>query len=409
VTQTEKAMKYVGELPELYKYMPQLSIEERNRRWRIIRELMLARQLDCLLVWGSDAWSNLSGPNFQYITSFPCFGQCLVLFPLQGDPIAYVGQSQMPFYYNVTYTWVKDVRPAASANDIIKIVKELGLEKSNIGIVEFTRHPVLLYSLWREVLGGLPEVNFVDESGMFDILRIFKSPEEIKCMEEAARIAKLAYQALLETAKPGVTECEIYANMEHAMISNGAGHINMILIGSTTPNFGHPRYPPPTMRKLEKSDIFMTEYHTSYAGYIVHTERSVSIGKPRKEYTELFKVCLESHNRSMDKLKPGKSLKEAIEAARSPICEAGMDWIECGFHLHGLESGGFPSSGGTSGAALEKIAPFEIRENMIFASVINIYNPSWPKGGGVTLGNTVLVTKQGNRILQDIPLELAVA
>ena len=49
-----------------------------------------------------------------------------------------------------------------------------------------------------------------------------------------------------------------------------------------------------------------------------------------------------------------------------------------------------------------------LAENITLCAVLNIYNPKWANGGDITLGNTILVTKEGPRILENIPIELAV-
>ena len=359
----QRGVQYVGDLHSISKHVPQLSLEERDRRWKRIREEMVQRGLDCLFVWGNDAFINMAGANFKYVTSIPPRHRSLAVFPLKGDPTVYMSWTHEAYYYGVCYTWVRDVRPMATANDIVNIVKELGMGKARIGVVESRRHPVVTYQLWKDVLNGLPEVNFVDESGLLDLPQMIKSPEEIKCMEEAGRIAALAHKAIIDTARPGVRECEVYANMKQAMYSNCGEH-GLLLVGSTTPNFGHPRCDTLSTRKLEKGDIFMAEYHTTYAGYMTQTERNVSIGKPRKEYVELFKVCKDVYTGMADKLRPGKSYKEAEEAAWAELRQAGVDWVECGIGTHGLGSDPIPA-----GAEIMK-------ENMTIKVGLNIYNPT---------------------------------
>ena len=180
----------------------------------------------------------------------------------------------------------------------------------------------------------------------------------------------------------------------------------MILVDSGNPVLAHPRLDPPTTRKLEKGDLFISEYVTSYAGYELHTECSISIGEPRKEYREIFKVCKEASDKSTAKLRPGISFKEVIKAERAPVYEAGMDCITCGYIDKGLGVGPVTFNGPDS--ALEEIAPILIKENMTLGNMIDLFNPRWINGGGVILGDTYLVTKDGPRKLTDIPLELVV-
>jgi len=405
-----KYLEYLEKLPPIYKNLPQLSIEERDQRWKRIRGEMLLWGLDCLLVWGSDAQFGLTDVNFRYVTAIPATtGRCLAVFPLKGDPIAFVG-TEHNHYEGASFTWVSDVRIFPSADDVIKIVKEMGFERCKIGLVGDMHHfwPFILqYHIWADVQKGLPEVNFIDAAPLLWGLEMIKSPEEIKFLEEAGRIAGLVYKALVKIVRPGVKECEVYANILQAMVSNGAEPNGMILIDSGNPVLAHPRYPPPTNRRLEKGDIFITEYHTKYAGYQTHTERSVSIGKPQKESMEIYEVCKEAYYAGLEKMKPGVSFREAVEALRAPVYKVGMEGVECGFHAHGITSAGFPSFI-KSDDHLDEIESITIKENMVFTNQIDLFNPKWPKGGGMILGDSFLVTKDGPRVFVDIPLELAI-
>lgn len=400
----------LGKLPPIYKNLPQLSLEERDRRWKRIRTEMLLWGLDCLLVWGSDAQFGLTEVNFRYVTSIPnTMGRSVVIFPLKGDPVAFIGDDHNN-YESASFTWVTNTRPFAKAEQVVQTVKEMGFEKAKIGNIGDMHHYwpfIQQYHIWSDVQNGLPEVKWFDASPLLWGLQIIKTPEEIKFLGEAGKIAELVYKALVASVKPGVKECEVFANMLQAMVSNGAEANSMILLDSGNPVLGHPRHPPATTRKLEKGDVFIVEYHTKYAGYQTHTERSVSIGTPKKESMDIYDVCKEAYRASMKHVKPGVSFKEMVEVLRAPVYKAGLDGVECGFHAHGLTSGGFPSFVGPD----DQLAPFEsliIKENMVFTNQIDLFNPKNIKAGGMVLGDSFIVTKDGPRVFVDIPVELAI-
>ena len=62
------------------------------------------------------------------------------------------------------------------------------------------------------------------------------------------------------------------------------------------------------------------------------------MGPPPRELARIHAVAVESLQRGVERLRPGVTLREAWEAFRRPVHEAGMDYIECGFHGHGLGS-----------------------------------------------------------------------
>ena len=59
---------------------PTLSLRERDRRWSKVRDLMKAKELDCLLVAGLHGREQFDG----YFTNDHMQG--VVVFPLEGDP-----------------------------------------------------------------------------------------------------------------------------------------------------------------------------------------------------------------------------------------------------------------------------------------------------------------------------------
>jgi Xaa-Pro aminopeptidase len=402
--------EYIKEFPKMYKHTPQPSLEERDRRWGRIREEMTLWNLDCLLVWGSDAMFTLCEANFRYVTAIPAtMARCVTVFPRKGEPIAFVGTPH-DNYEGACYAWVKDVRPFPKSEDVTGVMKELGFEKARIGNVGDMQHYwpfVMQYQIWTDIQKSLPEVRFIDAAPLLWGVSMIKSPEEIALTYEAGRIAGLVYEALVNAAKPGVMECEVYAEMLRALVANGGEPNSMFLMDSGNPVFAHPRHPPMSMRRLEKGDIIVVEYHTKYAGYHTHTERAVSLGPPSQETMKLFDICKEAYYIGLEKMRPGANFSDAVNSIREPLRRNGMVDIECGFHSHGSTSGGYPSFNDPDDR-LGEIENVTIRENQILTHQIDIFNPSWPNGGGMVLGDSFVVTDSGAKVFAKIPVEIAV-
>lgn len=397
--------------------LPRMSLEERDRRWRKIREEMAVRDLDCLLIWGGGAMSGAAA-NLQYATHVT--SRAMTVFPRDGDPVVLYNDLPHLFeYWRATQQhWMHEFRPSARAGDIVKVIKELGLERGTIGVVGYgstTSRRVgegVPYRTLLQIHQELPAGNFVDESRLLEGLRMIKSAEEISFLERSAEIAYLVFERMVESARPGVKECEVFANMLYAQVSNG-GEPASILLDSGSPPLHHGRYPPPTSRALEKGDIIIVEYHSSYGGYLIAIEHSISLGEPQKEFREIHRVCEEVYRRGVEKLRPGTPMSEVAQAFRAPVKEAGMSFIECGIHGHGLSSPEFPTfvykeDGPWADHGLAKIAPVEVQENMVFGTNIDIHNPRWNKDAGLMLGDTILVTKEGPRKFSKVPLEFTI-
>lgn len=400
---------YMESMPEIFRHTPQPSLRERDRRWQRVREEMKYWDLDCLLVWGSDAQFSLCEVNFRYLTAIPSQGRSLVVFPRKGEPVAFVGTAHDTFE-SIAYHWVSDVRTIPNTGDVVELVKELGFERSRIGYVgnipnywQFIQQ----YPIFTDVQVQLPNAVFVDAAVLLWNVELIKSLEELELLREAGKIAEKVYEALLYSARPGVREREVYADMLRALVANGGEPNSMMLMDSGNPVFAHPRHPPMSDRTLKQGDLIVVEYHVKYAGMVTHTERTVSLGTPNNETLDLFSVCQEAYQVSLDVMKPGVSLKDAVDALRTPIRRAGCSYLECGYHAHGCTSGGFPGFNDPD-ENLDDISNVYIKENMVFTQEVDLFDPKYRRGNGVVMADSFVVKETEAEVFARIPAELAI-
>ena len=66
--------------------MSLLTLEQRDRRWRKIREAMKKRNFDCLVVWGSTGGFGGLAANLRYLSNIT--EQGYLVFPFNGDPMS---------------------------------------------------------------------------------------------------------------------------------------------------------------------------------------------------------------------------------------------------------------------------------------------------------------------------------
>lgn len=419
----------------LREHVPQFSLEERNRRWAAVWEEMRLNELDCLLIKGTDVFFGYGESNIRYLTQIG--GQrmgTLAIFPEEGVPVVFASPPHMhdkPFpVYRAFNDWVAETRPMTGLKPVIESLKAMGYEQGNIGLVGFKggyANNTISREEYQLLLKGLPKAVFTEATPLVEKARMIKSPEEIDMLKRSGEISRLKIEAMARMAVPGTKECELYAEMVKTEISHGAEAFtfNLLASGSVTDtehiqHLLHGRGQPlsPTTRPLAKGDLIITEFHTSYAGYLTGCEKSVFIGEPPKELRRIHDVAVECMEVGIEKLRPGVTLGEAAEAFRAPAKKAKMDFIELGFHGHGLSSPELPRTATVPSEKLRRThgagsfngpASMMIRENMVLATNIDIHDPDWRTDVGVMgPADTIWVTGKGPVKLVGTPLEFSI-
>jgi Xaa-Pro dipeptidase len=399
--------------------LPRFSLEERDRRWKEIRETMRQQGLDCLLLCGYPCKWDYTLANARFVSHIggnAAFN--FVIFPLEGEPTCFVLMPTFVEYWKRAQDWVSDVRPKKGswAQTVVRRIIELGLDKGTIGVDGLSSaldpdgwFPYSTYSSLRNLL---PKVNFSGINDMLEKMRAIKSPEEIAFLEQAARLGDLMLDACRRTARPGVRECEVYGEMMKAMIANGGEEPTLFLWAADANPLPHP-FRLPTMRPLEKGDIILCEMHPKYGGYFTHVERTFSVGEPDREYLDIYDGCLKTYAKGMELFQPGAKITDAMRTVKETIQGLGFAICEAGIHGHGLSSQEYPryrthAEPGADDAALKSIDD-TLRPGMVFAFNIDLVNPQWKDGQtGSIFGETILITDKGPKRMHYFPIEFCI-
>ncbi|MBN9047367.1 MAG: aminopeptidase P family protein [Rhizobiales bacterium] len=412
-------------------FMPQLPLSERNRRWDGLRKRMLMAGVDMLLFLGNDIYWDMGNSNIRYVANAAFKMGTHLSFFMDKDPVVWSFVAHMNRPYNFLLSvqdWVQDVRTARGLVEIAADIEDRGLHRGRIGIVGFNSTiqttTTLLSGDVKALEKLLPNVDFVDMTWALQQMRMVKSEVEIDVMREAGKISQKVLKALVKGAKPGRLECEVYADMIHAQIANG-GEPNIFNLFASGP-IDHPTEElwhllhgmdqpvMPSRRPLKDNDLIVTEWHTKYGGYLVHTEYTVYVGeKPPTELTDIFKVCVESLDASREAFQPGRTLREAWEAIRAPAEKAGYDFVELGFHAMGLASPEFPTviykpGYGSNALNGSRIGDLVLEEGMCFGNNLDLYNPRWKSDIGCMYSDFMVVRPGGAELLINTPREIGI-
>ena len=239
---------------------------------------------------------------------------------------------------------------------------------------------------------------------MLDARKI-KLPEEVQCLRNTCTVGDSMFQALRDTARPGVSEHEILGEVFKACYSNGGEVHSGVFCTSgpyTWPNLRHF-----TGRRLNPRDvIYMDVYNTSWNGYKTCYYRTFNVGEPSQATKDAYARAYEWLYDSISVIKPGVTTKEVAEK-----WPAGPDvWADIGVVNEEMTAGNNWAHGiGLTlyeppitwrGCSLDH--PMEIEEDMCFAIETQEGDG---EGQGVRIEEVIHVTKDGVDILSKWPVE----
>jgi len=267
---------------------PTLSLQERDRRWTMVRAEMAQRGLDALVLCGWPAMWDFNIANARYLC--PIGGNAehnVMVFPREGEPTTFIYSPVFTEYWRGAQSWVADVRPRKGtfADSVADRLTEIKLSTAKVGI-DGLAGPLdpdgwTPHSLYMRLKERLPGVALTSLDDMMEKLRVVKSAEEIAALDKAAKLGDLMLAACRDTARPVVKECEVYGRMVETMLANGGEEPTLFLWAADKHPYPHP-FRVPTTRVLERGDMIICEMHPKFGGYFSHVERTYCLGEPEK-------------------------------------------------------------------------------------------------------------------------------
>ncbi len=221
--------------------------------------------------------------------------------------------------------------------------------------------------------------------GDLALMRVSKDEEELSLLREAQRITDAAFDHICSFVKPGMTELQIRAELEAAMLAEGAHALSFDSIIAAGPNGANP-HARPSERVVQKGDMIVMDYGALYGDYHADMTRTVCVGEPGHKQREVYDVVRRAHETCAQAVRPGMSGKELHELAVGVIRDAGYgDYFNHGLgHGVGLQIHERPFAGRTSDDILD--------EGCVFTIEPGIYLPG---EFGVRLEDCGILTESG--------------
>jgi Xaa-Pro aminopeptidase len=379
--------------------IPTFSLEERDRRWNLLRQEMRTADLHALISLPNEGHWDQFGADTRYMTQIGgTQTEVGAVLPLEGDVTAVVRGANEIEWWGLAQDWVKDIRPSRRSygEPVIERLKEIGAERVGVvGLAGLVRAPegIVPWGTFEKIRAALPTVKFENATDLMQQVRSVKSAEEVVFIEKAAEIIGKALDALIEHVKVGVRENELIAEMLREIVYQGGEPITMMLFGT-----GGPEVPWAqrvfTTRELKAGDLINTEVEGKYAGYIAQALQPISLGPKPKDLERIFDATKIIFDRMLKILKPGVTFGEVVQFYQDEVQAAGYEPDGALMHGRGLGEDA-PMLWGARRDFPEKEA--KLKEGHVF-----ILKPACKEGfmrDSIRAGDTVAIEANGARRL----------
>ena len=377
------------------------SKEEFQKRKDDVLKSMNKQNLDALLMFRQESMYWLTGyDTFGYV-----FFQTLVL-DKNGNLILLtrapdLRQAQNTSNIEDIRIWV-DKDKSNPTEDLKKILNELSLKGKKVG-VEYEAYGMTGRNALRlnETLKDYCDLK--DESELITKLRVIKSQEEIVYVKKAAELADNALDQAWKYCKAGVNEAKILAEMQKIVLEGGGDYpANEYIIGS-----GHNallcRYQA-EKRNLSNQDQLSIEWAGTYKHYHSAMFRTILLGKTDPKHIKMHEACVQALKNCESKLKPGNKIGEVFDIHAKTFDDLGFNKARmnaCGYSL-----GSTFSPNWMDWPMLYTGNPYIIQPGNIFFMHMILMDSE--NQLAMNLGETYLVTKDGNKRLGKQKLDLVV-
>jgi Xaa-Pro aminopeptidase len=306
-----------------------LDLRERDRRYGLVRQQMAAQGLDALVVIGN-AQINQKG-FVKYLTNYrSILYNLVVIFPMQGEPRLLV-PSPVQKYWAGLLSWISRVEEESPGLNeaLANHLNDMGLSKARWGLINDKIMPADTYL---SLIKAFPDASIVDATSIIEELRMIKTAGEQELVRGSAALADLSFKVMAETLKPGITERELIAEVDRALIAGGAEDIFHLF--SSKPGNLFPFAP--SDRAIEKGDVIILNTELSGpGGYWVQMVRTSFVGgSPKGDVDRMYDILMRIGAETPAQLRPGRRMAEVATWVRNEIINAGYDQ---GVHFgHGL-------------------------------------------------------------------------
>ncbi len=305
-----------------------------------VQAMIAAAGHDAWLVYGdAERYGDLA-----YLTHFlPRVRGAVVLVPRAGAPTLLVAVGTRDVPAAKTLTWVHDVRPfTLLPGEVVKLVRERGLERARIGLVGIDRLPI---GDWAQIQALLPDATLTPASqtmvtegtaqvdglpvatpaspsgrgaggvGLSPLaaLRAAKEPAEIAVMRHTASLVGDGLAAAATALQPGATERDVLAAVDRRLRYGAAEDVRLLVASGPRASLG---LRPADDRRLGAGEVVLLHVAVEYQRYWAEAGQTFVLGAADAPTRALVERAERAVAAMADSARPGAPAAVVAGAAR---------------------------------------------------------------------------------------------
>ena len=292
--------------------------------------------------------------------------------------------------------WMEDIRVMhgiGRAGEVAKVFRDYHIKRVGFDQLGFDEHQAL-----QRAADGVELVSF---GGRVAEERAVKLDEELLIMQDSAQVTEASIRGALKSVKAGMREYEIAAEGEYAARKLGAEGMSWGLATFSGLNTGLMlRYD--SEKIVRKGELLIMGYATIYNGYNTDITITTVVGKPSEKQRQIYTATYDSYLAGLKATKPGATTLDIHDACEKVIVERGFgkySFSRIQPILHGLGMNVYePPFSPEPG---KKEPSMKLRPGHVLAiePAITLYDDL--KVGGCRVGETLVVTENGYRLMTD--------
>jgi Xaa-Pro aminopeptidase len=236
--------------------------------------------------------------------------------------------------------------------------------------------------------------NVIDGRSLWQESRLIKTPAELARLRKAVEITEHALQHSMAAVRVGMSERELGAIFEAALLEAG-GQPYLTVIGGGT--FGaYPNHVPGDYR-IKAGDLIRWDVGCEYNGYVADIARTACVGEPNELQSRRWQAVLAGQVAALEAILPGVPASEIYRIGMDAARNAGLPEIKRKHIGHGI---------GIDMYEQPSISPHEtliLQQGMVFELEVLFYEFGF---GSTQVEDTIHITSDGYERFTTLPHEL---